>query len=73
MREVTLQAEVRSQTGKHSRALRREGKVPGIFYIHGEQNIPITIPEKSLKPIVDRKSTRLNSSHSRASRMPSSA
>ena len=30
-------------------------------------------PEKKTEPEVDRKSTRLNSSHSRASRMPSSA
>ncbi len=52
MREVTLQAEVRAQIGRRSRSLRREGKIPGIFYIHGEQNIPITVPEKSLHPLV---------------------
>jgi len=59
MQEVTLQAEVRNQTGKHSRALRREGKVPGIFYIHGESNIPITVAEKSLKPLVYTSETHL--------------
>ena len=52
MRDITLEAEVRTQVGKGSRAIRREGKVPGIFYIHGEENIPITVEEKSLKPLI---------------------
>jgi len=52
MRDITLEAEVRTQVGKGSRAIRREGKVPGIFYIHGEDNIPITVEEKSLKPLI---------------------
>lgn len=52
MRELTLQAEVRTHMGKHTRSLRREGKVPGVFYIHGEQNIPISVLEKSLKPLI---------------------
>ena len=37
------------------------------------REIWIAIPHKARAPRVDRKSTRLNSSHSRASRMPSSA
>jgi large subunit ribosomal protein L25 len=52
MRDITLQAEVRTQVGKGSRAIRREGKVPGIYYIHGEENIAITVEEKSLKPLI---------------------
>jgi large subunit ribosomal protein L25 len=52
MREITLDAEVRTQLGKKSGKLRREGMVPGIFYIHGEKNIPIAIQEKSLKPLI---------------------
>ena len=47
---------------------------------YGEVKKPETINYRTLKPEreglfdeVDRKSTRLNSSHSRASRMPSSA
>ncbi|TLY29383.1 MAG: 50S ribosomal protein L25 [Ignavibacteria bacterium] len=52
MREILLEAEVRKQLGKHSRAIRREGKVPGVFYLHGEKNIPIAVPEKSLKPLI---------------------
>ena len=52
MREITLQAEVRSQFGKHTRALRRQGKVPGVFYIHSEKNIHVSVPQKSLKPLI---------------------
>lgn len=52
MREITIQAEVRKQVGKGTRALRRNGKVPGVFYVAGEQNIPVAIEEKSLKPLI---------------------
>src|ERR1041384_5752190 len=52
MREITLEAEVRTRLGKHSRAVRGEGKVPGVFYIHGEDTIPISVVEKSLKPLI---------------------
>ncbi len=59
MREITLQAEIRTQTGKHSRVLRREGKIPGIYYMHGEANVPVAIPEKSLKPLIYTAETHL--------------
>jgi large subunit ribosomal protein L25 len=54
MRELVLQGEVRTpaQMGKRSKALRRDGKVPGVYYVHGETNIPVTVPEKSLKPLI---------------------
>jgi large subunit ribosomal protein L25 len=52
MREITLEAEVRKEVGKHARALRRNGMVPGIFYVHGQDNIPVTVSEKSLKPLI---------------------
>jgi large subunit ribosomal protein L25 len=52
MHEITLQAEVRKQMGKRSRSLRRAGQIPGVYYIHGESNIPITINEKSLRPLI---------------------
>lgn len=52
MAEITLQAEVRKETGKKTKALRRQGKIPGIFYVHGEDNITITVPEAALKPLI---------------------
>ena len=52
MHEITLEAEVRTQIGKRSRAIRREGKIPGVYYIRGEETVPVAVPEKSLKPLI---------------------
>jgi large subunit ribosomal protein L25 len=52
MHEITIQAESRSRTGQGTRALRREGRVPGIYYIHGESNIPFSVVGKSLQPLI---------------------
>ena len=41
----------------------------GLYFLVGAAGIPVY----AALPPIDRKSTRLNSSHSRASRMPSSA
>jgi len=51
MSEITLTAEIRKDVGKRSRALRGTGKVPGIYYGHGQQNIPLSLPGISLKPL----------------------
>ncbi len=59
MREVTLQAEVRTNAGKGNNALRRDGKVPAIYYMRGEANIAIAVPEKSLKPLISSAETYL--------------
>ena len=59
MHEITLQAEKRTQLRKQSRSLRRDGKIPGVFYVLGEQNIPIFINEKSLKPLIFTSDTHL--------------
>ena len=40
---------------------------------HILKNVNLDVEEGEYLAIIDRKSTRLNSSHSRASRMPSSA
>ncbi len=52
MSEVVLQAEVRTQLGKISKALRRSGKIPGEYYSHGEQNIHLAATPVSLKPLI---------------------
>ncbi len=52
MHEITIQAEIRNRPGYGGRALRREGKVPGIYYIHGETNIPFSVTGKSLNPLI---------------------
>ena len=52
MREITLQAEVRTQLRKQIGSLRRSGKIPGVYYIHGEPNIPIAVQEQNLRPLI---------------------
>jgi large subunit ribosomal protein L25 len=52
MSEILLDAEVREATGKHAKRVRREGKVPGVYYAHGEKNLPIQVPKLSLDPLI---------------------
>ena len=52
MSEVVLQAEVRTRTGKHTKAMRRSGKIPGEYYSRGEQNIHIAATPLGLKPLI---------------------
>jgi large subunit ribosomal protein L25 len=59
MAEISLAAEVRKQLGKKVNTIRREGKVPGIFYLHGEPNIPISVSEAALRPLVYTAETHL--------------
>jgi large subunit ribosomal protein L25 len=51
MAEMIINADVRNKLGKHSKALRREGKIPGIYYGHGEPNIPVAMTELVLRPL----------------------
>ncbi len=51
MSEITINAEIRNETGKQTKALRRNGKVPGIYYGHKQKNIMISMPELLLKPL----------------------
>ena len=54
----------------------RAGAVADLYYDNvgvPEPNLVVENPENGHAHFLDRKSTRLNSSHSRASRMPSSA
>lgn len=51
MPEITVSAFVRKEVGKKAHTLRYKGDVPGIFYGHSKSNIPVTISEKSLKPL----------------------
>ena len=52
MSEVLLNAEVRTKTGKKAKQARSEGKVPGVFYAHGEANIIVSVPLLSLAPLL---------------------
>ena len=48
-----LKLEKRTDTGKKfAKKLRREGKIPGVYYTHGKDSIPVTVNEKELRAIV---------------------
>lgn len=51
MSEIAVTAEVRKDIGKKAKQLLRQGKVPGIYYGHGQKNIPIAIGEIVLQPL----------------------
>ena len=51
MPEITVAAEVRKDLGKNAKKLLKAGKVPGIFYGHGQENIPIAVGELTLEPL----------------------
>jgi large subunit ribosomal protein L25 len=50
MSEASIIAEKRSEVGKRAtKSLRREGKVPGVYYAHGEEPMHVFIDEKVLR------------------------
>ena len=47
MSEANLHVELREKTGHHApKALRREGRIPAIFYAHGEEAVPLHVDAK---------------------------
>lgn len=52
MSEIVLNAEIRETAGKKAKRVRSQGKVPGVYYIHGEQNVSIQVPKVNLDPLV---------------------
>lgn len=59
MSELALTAEVRKEFGKRTRQLRAQGKVPGIYYGHGQTNIPVAVNELSLRPLIKTTATHV--------------
>ncbi len=59
MAEITLQAEIRNVFGKRVKALRLDGIVPGVYYAHGESNIPIAVKEVALRPLISATETHI--------------
>ena len=51
MSEITISAEVRSVFRKRSKTLRSAGKIPGVYYGHGQNNIAVSLLEASLRPL----------------------
>jgi len=52
MSEFVLNADVRDTTVKRAKYSRKEGRIPGVFYMHGEKNITIEVEKLSLDPLI---------------------
>jgi large subunit ribosomal protein L25 len=60
MKTVTLEANKRKDTNKATRnRLRREGRVPGVFYSKRSDTIPVDVLEKKIRPLVFTAKTNL--------------
>jgi large subunit ribosomal protein L25 len=59
MSEITINAEIRKELGKRAKALRAQGKVPGIYYGHGKKNIPLAMNELTLRPLYKTSATHV--------------
>lgn len=53
MSDALLNLSVRQDTGKKiARQVRRAGAIPGIFYTHGQNAIPVAVEEKALRTVI---------------------
>jgi large subunit ribosomal protein L25 len=53
MAEALLNLSVRQEIGKKgARQMRRAGAIPGIFYIHGQDSVPVVVDEKALRSVI---------------------
>lgn len=60
MEKVVLNANIRTEITKTSnKSLRREGRVPGVFYSKHNQPVSIDVEENSIKPLVYTSETHL--------------
>jgi large subunit ribosomal protein L25 len=59
MSEITITAEVRKDLGKKAKKLLRTGMIPGIYYGHGQKNIPIAMGELTLQPLYRSSATNI--------------
>lgn len=61
MAEALLNLAIRQETGKKwARRMRRTGQIPGIFYLHGEPNVTVSVDEKSLRSVLLRKANLID-------------
>lgn len=52
MSEILLSAKRREAGRSNARVLRRQGIVPGVYYRHGEDPIPVSATELALRPLI---------------------
>ena len=59
MAEVTLKAEKREVKKGGAKKMRREGIIPGVYYLHGSEPVHIQVTVNDIKPIVYTSETRI--------------
>lgn len=59
MSDISLQAQRRQPGRSNARALRRQSMVPGVFYFHGEESIPLAAHELALRPLIQTSESHL--------------
>ncbi len=61
MAESSLKLETRKNMGtSNAKRYRREGKVPGIFYFHGQETTPFTVGKKELLALMGQESSLID-------------
>lgn len=61
MSELKLALETRKATGKEiAKKLRREGKIPGIYYHHGEEPVPFSVDRKAVQTLLGHDTALIN-------------
>jgi large subunit ribosomal protein L25 len=59
MSEIVLEAQIRKDLKKRAKSVRKRGLIPGIYYGHGEKNVPVETTLTNLRPIVYTKDTHI--------------
>ncbi|MEX1139229.1 MAG: 50S ribosomal protein L25 [Bacteroidota bacterium] len=59
MSEIIINAEIRKELGKRVKAVRNAGKIPGVYYGHGQKNIPVSMQELTLRPLFKTSATHV--------------
>ena len=63
MSEIVLNAELRDPKSHHASSTRKAGKIPGVYYSHGEQNINVAVEPVNLNPLVFTSETHIVTLH----------
>src|SRR3954463_11709629 len=60
MATIQLDAEKREKLGgSNAKTLRKQGRVPGVLYGHGEASIPFHVKELDLRPLIYTRETHI--------------
>ncbi len=61
MSDLNLSLETRTETGKGvAKKLRREAKIPGVYYFHGEESVPFSVDRKAIQTLIGHESALID-------------